>query len=635
MKKNLLSVLTFFAAAFGIGSLVALGDSIYNVAAGSYLMGGFWPAVNFYAQNAVADSALMVLTGAFFALTVGVYALIRPKSNLSPEKRWAAIFGPAFAFLLLITVAVPVNMYALPYAMTTPSLIVNGILLVVTLPLIAILMTYGSRLVKLFDRRGVFAVSLVFILVSAVSAALGLLIYKPGRNLPNAELIDGPNVIIITIDALRQDRVSAYGDWYVETPNLDAFASRSIRFEEACTNSPWTIPSMFAMNSSSYPSVHGADKFHKGNVNLVMLAEVLNNHGYDTEAYVANQILYGELGFNRGFDTYLEYGDIYALSGFKKASTYRFYKRISDKLMPYLGIREVDSTSWLTAEIVSSLNKDRRKPLFLWAHYLDPHTPLTPPREYMEGPEDFVDEALRFGFFETTDDDKLEEKDREKLVALYEAEVRYVDDVLEEVFKAIEENGLYDNSVIIVTADHGEEFFEHGKYGHARTHYDEVVSIPMFVYVPGIKPGVSEYPVSLIDLMPTILDLVGAGTPGNMGGETFAPVLEGSDDLGEGKFIFIDETAADRTKKSARDYPYTLIRTGSDKYDYDFRDNRIHRDPDDIVVDADEQVFDYYRTAVDDSAAAADAEAESLGGTTEIGIDAERREKLKGLGYLK
>lgn len=634
MKKTAVSVLTFLAAAFLIGSVVAVGDTIYNVAAGSYLTEGFRAAINFYAQNAIGDLVFMVLVGAFFALVAGLYNLVRPKSRLTAEKRWAFIFSPAFAFLVLVTVAVPVNRYVLPVALETLSLIVNFLLLVATLAVIVALTKYGFRCVKFFYRRECVLGSVVFILVAAPLTVLGLFFCKTGRSLPYAEPIDGPNVIIITIDALRQDRVSAYGDGYVETPNLDAFASRSIRFEEACTNSPWTVPAMFTMNSSSYPSVHRAGKTHKGNENLVMLAEVLNNHGYDTEAYVANQILYGELGFNRGFDIYLEYGDTYLLSGFKKASTYRFYKRFVDKLSPYLGVRKIDSTSWLTTEIVSSLNKDRHNPLFLWAHYLDPHSPLTPPRKYMEGPKDIVDERLRFGFFETINDNKLEAKDRDKLVALYEAEVRYVDDMLGEVFKTMDENGLYEDSIIIITADHGEEFFEHGKYGHMKTHYDEVVSIPLFVYMPGIRPGVSEYPVSLLDLMPTILDLIGAEHPRHMSGETIVSVLNGSDDVGEEKFIFIDETIEKRTQKSARDYPYTLIRTGSGEYVYDLRDNRIHKDPDDIVVDVDEQVFEHYRTAVDDWAAAAKAEAEALGGTTEIRIDAERREKLKGLGYM-
>jgi arylsulfatase A-like enzyme len=635
MKKRLFDVLNFFVTGFVVGSVVAFGDTIYNVAAGNYLTEGFWAVINFYAQNALANFFLVLFAAGFFALLLLFYVLVRTRRP-SVERRWAAVFAPASVFLVLFVVAVPVNVVALPNFMTPVSLVVNGLMLLaagaITVPAV-IVGTRGARILR--GRNGVRFLAGSAVL-SAVLVVAGFALFNPGGEVPKSDFIDGPNVIIITIDALRPDRVSAYDPDNVETPNLDAFAARSLRFEEACTNNPWTIPSMFTMNSSRYPTVHGADLTHVGNENVVMLAEVLKSHGYETEGYVANQILYGELGFKRGFDRYVEFGDIVPLLAFKRTTVYRFFKRVRDTVIPYyMNIRAEDSTEWLTGELVSSLSRDRGRPFFVWAHYLDPHTPLTPPGEYVEGTPEFVDEALRLGFLYSTFEEDLAPDDRRWLVPLYEAEVRYVDAQLERVFDALEESGLYDNSIIIITADHGEEFFEHGRYGHGKTHYDEVVSIPLMIYVPDGEPGVTDYPASLADVMPTVLDYVGADAPPGMSGESLRPVLSGEPRETADKFIFVDRTSTDRYLKSARLYPYTLTRSVSGDYAYDMRDNRVHNDPDDRVENPDDKLFEYYRTALDAWAVAIDAEAEALGGTAEIGIDAERREELKGLGYLK
>lgn len=636
MKTRLFNLLSFFLIGFVVGSVVALGDTMYNVAVGNYLTEGFWGIINFYAQNAVANSFLVLFAAGFFALLLFFYVLVRRGRRPSVERRWAAVFAPASVFLVLFVVAVPVNVTALPNFMTPVSLVVNALMLLaagaVTVPAVIA----GTRAVRTLRSRNGVRSLVGSAVLSAVLVVAGFALFNPGGDVPKGDFIDGPNVVIITIDALRPDRVSAYNADYVDTPNLDAFAGRSLRFEEACTNNPWTIPSMFTMNSSRYPTVHGADLTHVANENVVTLAEVLKSHGYETEAYVANQILYGELGFKRGFDRYVEFGDIVPLLAFKRTTVYRFFKRVRDTVIPYYtNIEAEDSTEWLTGELVSSFSRNRGRPFFVWAHYLDPHTPLTPPREYVDGTPEFVDEALRLGFLYSTYEEDLAPDDRGWLVPLYEAEVRYVDAQLERVFDALEESGLYDNSIIIITADHGEEFFEHGRYGHGKTHYDEVVSIPLMIHVPGGKPGVTDYPASLADVMPTVLDYVGADAPPGMSGESLVPVLSGEPPGSGDKFIFVDRASTDRNLKSARLYPYTLTRSGSGDYAYDMRDNRVHNGPDDRVENPDNKLFEYYRATLDDWAIETDAEAEVLGGTAEIGIDAERREELKGLGYLK
>jgi len=634
MKSTIYSVLISLVVVFVIASLAGLVDTLYNVWAGYYLTGGFLGAIDFYAHDTLANLFFGIAVAAVMGLGLLLCGLLRPGRLPAYEARWALIFCPAAVFLALLLVVIPVNFIALPNFFELTSLIANGLMLLTALVVLIPGVIFGRYVVKWVARKSVAWIALLFSVLSIAFIIAGLALNAPGAYLPRSRTIDGPNVIIITIDALRQDRVDAYGAGYVGTPNLDAFAERSVRFNRICTNSPWTLPSMYTMNCSRYPTVHGAEMYLKGRDEIVMLAEVLKSHGYETEAYVANNLLFSGIGFGCGFDKYVEYGDITPFISFKHTTVYRFFKRMRDTVLPYLKIVPLERrTEWITDKLVSTLSRKRTKPFFLWAHYLDPHTPLTPPREYMEGPEDIVEERLRFGFSETAKDDKLEKKDREALVALYEAEVRYVDDRLKRVFDVIEETGLYENSIIIITADHAEEFFEHGRYGHAKTHFDEVVSIPLMIYVPDGNPGVTDYPAALIDIMPTILDYVGADAPPGMSGESLMPVIRNPDGPFDEKFIFIDRTALNHDVKSCRLYPYTLIRSGVGEYD--FRDNRIHKGPDDIVADPDEKLFESYRKALDDWVDRITVEAEALGSPAEIKIDAERRVKLKGLGYLK
>jgi arylsulfatase A-like enzyme len=368
-----------------------------------------------------------------------------------------------------------------------------------------------------------------------------------------------------------------------------------------------------------------------------MFAELLKSHGYRTEAYTANPIMYGELGFETGFDLYIEHGDVLPLIAFNKTTAYRFVKKLRDAVFERSNVAGGDSTKWLTECLLRAFNKKRRRPLFLWAHYLDPHTPLTPPREYVRGAPGFVEKALRFGRSETIFYENLIAEDLDVLIPLYEAEVRYVDDKLGEVIAAMEDNGFFENSIIIVTADHGEEFFEHGEYGHGKTHYNEVISVPMIIYTPDGDPGATDYPASLIDIMPTVLDYVGAEVPADtdMSGESLLPLIEGSSRGRNGKYIFIDRTQTDPNIKSVRFAPYTLIRSGDGDHTYEMVDNTVTKSPDDIVQNPDPEVYDAMREALDKWAAAADEEAAALGEIVEVKLDAGRREKLKGLGYLK
>ncbi|MCI0482714.1 MAG: sulfatase-like hydrolase/transferase, partial [Candidatus Dadabacteria bacterium] len=330
-------------------------------------------------------------------------------------------------------------------------------------------------------------------------------------------------------------------------------------------------------------------------------------------------------------DRYVEYGQIGFLHDFKKSTVYRILLRINEHYHYYRGS---DTSAWLTGNMISSVRRNRDKPLFLWAHYIDPHTPLRPPREYLDIPEDEKDEALRFGALETMDFKVLKEEDSDKIIPLYEAETRYVDHQLGRFFDVLAKEGLLDNTLIIITADHGEEFFEHGFYGHGRSHYNELIHIPMIVYFPDRDSGVSPYPVALIDIFPSILDYVGIEDDFSLSGESIVgPTALG--DSGEGKLVFLDETNVDGTTKSVRDARYTLIRTGETEYEYTMIDNYIHHGPEDIVTDPDPDMFARFKAELDRLAEmAADERAGLGGGGAGVTIDKGTEDKIKGLGYF-
>ncbi|UCE28142.1 MAG: sulfatase, partial [Candidatus Coatesbacteria bacterium] len=438
-----------------------------------------------------------------------------------------------------------------------------------------------------------------------------------------------PNVLIITIDALREDYVSYPGYDFVETPNIDAFASKAILYSDCHSNSPWTIPSMFTMLTSRYPSTHGAHFTVRGSDELITLAEVLRMNGYETEAYVANTVLDGELGFDRGFSRYVRFEDIPHLMWLSKSSVYFIMESFRDHMAQW---GHLQTTPWLTRILCNALKKERRRPFFIWAHYFDPHLPLTPPERYIWGDRSSKEEALSF-----IDNHPRNITPEYKGIAvpLYGSEVLYVDDYLARVFGVLEDEYLFENTLIIISADHGEEHFDHGYYGHGETHYEEVLAVPMLLYTPDLPPGRCDYPVSLIDVMPTILEYVGTEAVEGGKGRNMLDYLNKEPIIPDDTVVYAEGTISDLSTRSVYIYPYILIREGDDPFEYEMEDVRLARGPGDILEDPDEALFEKYRKTLDDLAVSAADEAESVGGRREIPLSEGRREQLKNLGYFQ
>lgn len=272
----------------------------------------------------------------------------------------------------------------------------------------------------------------------------------------------GANVILITIDCLRQDRVGAYGYPRPVTPTLDRLAKQSKCFTHAYSQSGWTIPSIVSTMTSLYPSQHQVTSPEARLSSLIpTLAEVLQWHGYATIAIVGHLFFNPFYNFHRGFEQYdlsvLRYGDSHTTSTAQNLTT--------------LACAALDKTS---------------TPFFLWIHYFDPHF------QYLKHPA--------FDFGDTPSD-------------LFDSELAYTDRAIGDLLTMVARKGFFQNTVIFVLADHGEEFEEHNRAGHESS-YEEVVAIPIIVFTPDqIGALRTERFVEQVDIAPTVLDMLSIKRP--------------------------------------------------------------------------------------------------------------------------
>jgi arylsulfatase A-like enzyme/Tfp pilus assembly protein PilF len=268
------------------------------------------------------------------------------------------------------------------------------------------------------------------------------------------------NVVVITIDTLRADHLGCYGYASIQTPNIDSLARAGARFTQAYTPVPITLPAHTALFTGAFPPATGMHDFigNKLPASTVTLAKILRDHGYKTGAFIGSAVLDSRFGLSQGFDTYFDH---FELAGLEEAHLDMIERR---------GDRVVD-------EALKWLKLDPQPPLFLWVHLYDPHAPYTPPEPY----------ASRY-------------RSRP-----YDGEIAFADAQVGRVSAALVQQGLFDKSLIVLVSDHGESLGEHGEKTHGFFVYNSTLHIPLIVKVPGAAPRVVQDEVSLVDVMPTIL----------------------------------------------------------------------------------------------------------------------------------
>jgi arylsulfatase A-like enzyme len=371
-----------------------------------------------------------------------------------------------------------------------------------------------------------------------------------------------PNILLITVDALRADHLGVCGNEWMQTPSIDLLAQYGALSCNTHTQQPQTNPAIASLFTSLYPQEHGVrvhmvdrlpDRFDT-------LAEILKRRGYATSAILPWTALDPAFsGFHQGFDVYEAYvlNAPETLQNPVTTSMGALYRRVTDQVAlggaveSVLGVRQqveedIDGRADVTAAAALQwLNRNsQRAPFFLWTHFFDPHYPFTTPEPWDQlyadpdysGPYDgsmgFVFQ-MREGIFEP------DEQDVEYLRALYASEVTYTDHYIGQVLGRAAELGLLNNTIVILTADHGESLGERegpwpdGRYWlHGDDLYNPGTDIPLIVFDPRHPtPGQRlDPPLQLVDIMPTILDLVGLPTPAGLAGRSIVPLLTGGDD---------------------------------------------------------------------------------------------------------
>ncbi|MFO8073106.1 MAG: sulfatase [Polyangia bacterium] len=353
------------------------------------------------------------------------------------------------------------------------------------------------------------------------------------------------NLVIVLIDTLRADHLALYNpQTRVRTDYLDELAGQSLVFDRALAQENWTKPSVATLLTGLYPETHRTkNEKHRLPATVEICSEHFEKLEFATAGFVANGYISGKFGFERGWDAWTNY--------VREGKPNRAQHVVDD------------AVAWL-----ESRPEDR--PFFLYVHTIDPHVPYIPPGRYrsLYDPNPYrgpVRPAQTAKLLEKVKKGTvgLSERDRFRLEALYDGEITYHDDQLARLHEALEEQGLLDDTLLVVTSDHGEEFFEHGSVGHGHSVYEELLHVPLILRLPGAEPR--EEPlrcaaeVGLVDVLPTACELLGVDCPAGVEGRSLVPLLGGEERLGWPDVQFSDFMDGQRVARCGR---YKLVYRG-------------------------------------------------------------------------
>ena len=343
-----------------------------------------------------------------------------------------------------------------------------------------------------------------------------------------------PNVILISIDSLRADHVGSYGYARDTTPTIDRLAREGALFETAVSSTSWTLPAHAALFTGLYGRVHGAfDDTRWLDESRETLAERFRDAGYQTVGFFSGPYLHPHFGLGQGFDHYEDCTSYAAeVSARLEAGSLLDASRALDGNVMAQSHRDVTNPIVLAA-LRRWLPARSDRPLFLFVHLWDVHYDYVPPPPYdrlfdpdYQGSVDGqrILEALHRP--ETWSD-----RDAEHVVALYDGEIRATDATIDALLAALREQGLLDDAIVAVTADHGEAFYEHQRLGHRMSLHREELRIPLVVHAPGRVPAGRRIasPVSIVDVAPTLLELAGTPPLAHAMGHSLVPTMTGSE----------------------------------------------------------------------------------------------------------
>jgi arylsulfatase A-like enzyme len=448
---------------------------------------------------------------------------------------------------------------------------------------------------------------------------------EEGSEVPDVK--DPRHVIIILLDTTRRDSFGCYGATRPATPRMDAIAAEGVRFDNAIAQSSWTLPTVATVLTGTYPSIHGAEgkftgeestSFHRSRDQVPHGPELLAAQGFRTHGIVNAGFLDPALGIDRGFAVY----DYFP--------SYNWRVRRADKA--------VDAA-------LEFFQKNQRKNTFTFLHLFDPHLNYDPPGEFRE-----MFSKGYTGPFRTLTGPQIQKliadkwvpaiEERDYLRGEYDAEILFMDREVGRLVDGLRALGLYDRTMLVIVADHGEEFWDHGGFEHGHTMFEELIRVPLIIKLPAqYGPARSVVParVRQVDIMPTVLDVLGLETPATFDGESVLPMMvdetmpKDRPAYSEGTLYGVDKVAfyQDRHK-------YILDLGSNDGELYDVIDDPLEKDN---LSASRPDIALRMRSALEVFRSKLQARAGQLAPARSIDMQAEQnrqlRDQLEALGYLR
>lgn len=579
----------------GIGSDI-LGMVLAGLAVGSVgllePLLGFWRAFHLIGLAWPHLLLLYLGIGLVSGLAAGVPLLILPALHSSarrPVDRAAYLAMGTLSTAAVLFAAQPLrhelirSFMPVPYAVLYPVLFLLAV--GVTLGLTPVLMrplltglvgTRGGdisppRLIILLVLLGLFMPLTVYKDLNSRYTGSGRPPHQELRTRPSNDAIQ--NVLFITIDALRADHLSCYGYDRPTSPVIDSLASTAIRFEQCISQGNRTELSVGSMFTSLYPSLHSVRHDPKRASilppDIETLAEYLRDAGLATSSMVSNPYVRREWGLARGFDRLQEFH-----FGYADLTPYLYLLRMRLASPP----NRVMQTPVPRAEVIvdaaiAELDQLQEAPFFLYLHFMDVHHPYYPPPPYQgqfHSPDaaevtpgilwsQYWDDFNRL----SEEPDAVPRSHVLQILDLYDGSIRYVDHELGRLFAELRTRGLFKNTLVILTADHGDEFLDHGDIFHKTMFlYEELVHVPLIVVRPGLSPGIQlSSLVRHIDLLPTLLEVFGLPKSEQASGRSLLPLMEG-------------KSPADPPLAFCQSHEFVAVRSEAHKLIYDLSGGR-------------------------------------------------------------
>ena len=426
-------------------------------------------------------------------------------------------------------------------------------------------------------------------------------------------------VVLIILDTVRADALSCYGNPSSTTPRIDAVAAQGVRFEHAISASGWTLPAVASIFTGAWPTVHGGlgktTTLTPIRDELPTAAEVLKQAGFATLGIANAAFVSPMLKLDRGFDV------------FDHKYTYNWDARRADET--------IDAA-------IDLLRASKGKSTFLMIHLFDPHLDYDPPGSYKTmftagrtEPAPPLTDGMCREMAGGDGDAPPTPEDIAYVRAVYHGEVAFMDEHVGRLIDALVSFELYDDATVIITSDHGEEFWDHNGFEHGHTLYDELIRVPLIVKFPlSVQPvkAVVEDQVRTVDAMSTVFDVYDIAQPGSFEGRSLLPLAQGKPD--EPRVAFSESTLYGRRMISWRVGDYKFIYDAEDNHGelYDCRKDPheridILKDRPDVARKLSTELLTFYRGVLD--------RAGGMSKPEPVNLSPSRIKQLRSLGYIR